>query len=517
MTGSAILTRFPFISNWLGPSKPTKPPDLHTLWLCADRLPRFVAETPVARRILDLLGPLDWANFPERNLIRNWGQTAVPYAAFAAAYLVKLNEGLGSMGDLRQYLVEHPGLVWLCGFPLVTSCQAAHGFDAAASLPTARHLTRMLRHMPNHALQFLLADTVRLILAELRKLGAAAGECVSLDTKHIIAWVQENNPKAYVKDRYDKARQPAGDPDCRLGCKRRHNRRAKQALGQEPPATPTRNPVPASELKVGEFYWGYGSGVIVVKVPDWGEFILAELTQPFDQADVSYFFPLMAQTEQRLGFRPRCGTFDAAFDAWYVYAYFHRQGDPDAFAAVPFSEKGGYRAKSRQFSPEGLPYCAAGKPMPLEFTYTDRATTIVEHERGKYVCPLHYPQPGGESCPVEHRNWPKGGCTAMMPTSIGARLRYTLDRDSQTYKDVYKQRTAVERINSQAVELGIERPHIRNGCRSTLLSDSQSQHPHLHPDQLAPAAAHPPTPISFGVMGAGYTPLLKNRNGSSEA
>jgi hypothetical protein len=51
----------------------------------------------------------------------------------------------------------------------------------------------------------------------------------------------------------------------------------------------------------------------------------------------------------------------------------------------------------------------------------------------------------------------------MMPTSIGARLRYTLDRDSQAYKDIYKQRTAVERINSQAVAFGIERPHIRNG------------------------------------------------------
>ena len=50
-----------------------------------------------------------------------------------------------------------------------------------------------------------------------------------------------------------------------------------------------------------------------------------------------------------------------------------------------------------------------------------------------------------------------------MPTSIGARLRYTLDRDSQAYKEIYKQRTAVERINSQSVDLGIERPHFRNG------------------------------------------------------
>jgi len=60
-------------------------------------------------------------------------------------------------------------------------------------------------------------------------------------------------------------------------------------------------------------------------------------------------------------------------------------------------------------------------------------------------------------------NWPKGGCVADMPTSIGARLRYTLDRESSAYKELYKQRTATERINSQAVDLGIERPHLRNG------------------------------------------------------
>ena len=49
-----------------------------------------------------------------------------------------------------------------------------------------------------------------------------------------------------------------------------------------------------------------------------------------------------------------------------------------------------------------------------------------------------------------------------MPISIGARLRYTLDRDSDAFKAVYKQRTADERINSQAKELGIERPFLRN-------------------------------------------------------
>ncbi len=50
-----------------------------------------------------------------------------------------------------------------------------------------------------------------------------------------------------------------------------------------------------------------------------------------------------------------------------------------------------------------------------------------------------------------------------MPTCAGARLRYQLDRTSAEYKAIYKQRTAAERVNSQALELGIERPKLRNG------------------------------------------------------
>jgi hypothetical protein len=465
MTGFPILTRFAASPKRFRilrqPGLPFSRPDLHTLWAPTSRLPASCSDSPAVRRYLELLGPLHWEQLPERNLQRNWGQTTGPYAAFAAACLVKLQENRPSMGDLRTFLVDHPPLIWLLGFPLAPDRQQPYGFDAQASLPTERHFTRLLRTIPNPVLQFLLADSVRLILAELTARALPAPQCISLDTKHIIAWVKENNPKQYVENRYAKTQQPKGDPDCRLGCKRRHNRTASTPLR---PPTPKTNPLPAAQAKVGEFYWGSGSGVVTAKVPELGEFVLAELTQPFDQADVSYFFPLMTQAEQRLGYRPRHATFDAAFDAWYVYAHFHRPDDPGAFAAIPFSEKGGYKAGQRQFDAQGLPLCAAGLAMPLKFTFTDRTTCSVEHERGKYVCPLRFPAKTAEACPVNHKSWAKTGCTAQMPTSIGARLRYTLDRESQTYQQIYNQRTAVERINSQAVALGIERPHLRNGA-----------------------------------------------------
>jgi len=458
MTDVSIVMQLPLWTFPLGlPKSPEKPPDLHSLWQFPEHLPECVTSSPTVMRCFELLAPLDWAHFPERNLQRHWGQSQIPYAARAAAELIRLNENRPSTKSLRCLLLEHPGFICLLGFPLALAPETPLGFNARASLPTRQHWNKMLRRMPNAALQFLLADSVRLIRAELRARQAPEVDCVSLDTKHILAWVQENNPKAYVADRFNKEKQPRGDPDCRLGCKRRHNR-------VSPSTTPTRNPRSAATLKVGEYYWGYGSGVVVAQVPDYGEFVIAEMTQPFDQGDVTYFFPLMRQTEERLGYRPPYATFDAAFDAWYVYAHFHRENDPrGGFAAVPFSEKGGYTATGRQFSPDGLPICAAGLAMPVQFTYTDRTTCLVAHERGKYVCPLPRSRTGRVACPIHHANARRGGCTAMMPTSIGARLRYTLDRDSAEYKAIYRQRTAVERINSQAVALGIERPHLRNG------------------------------------------------------
>jgi hypothetical protein len=450
---------------FLSPPVPLERPSISQLAQPDVVLPRFVAECDVARRYLDLLAILDWDNFPERDPNRPWpGPKPVPRACFVASYLVKLEEPIRYMPKLRKFLVEHPALVWILGFPLVPSPDFPWGFEADASLPTARHFGRVLRTLDNYALQFLLDSAVTLIGRELPA-ETNFGQAISCDTKHIIAWVKENNPKAYVEDRYNKDKQPKGDPDCRLGCKRKHNKgepaptvtNAADLEPKSPPPTPTTDPVPASKVEVGEYYWGYGSGVVATKVPGWGEFLLAEFTQPFDKGDATYFFPLMADVERRLGRHPKYGAYDASFDAFYVYQYHH---DAGGFAATPLVPRGGIA--SRHFDDAGLPLCQAGLPMPLKSTFICR-TTEVEHQRGRYACPLLFPEPTGDSCPVKHKNWKKKGCILTMATCDGARIRYQLDRHGDEYKNIYKQRTASERINSQAVELGIERPKLRNG------------------------------------------------------
>jgi hypothetical protein len=425
-------------------------------------LPAFVAACPVAQKYRTLLGPLDWAHFPERPTDRPWpGNDPAPRASFVAAYLVKLHEQKRTMGALRTFLLEHPALVWLLGFRLVSDPSAPHGFNVQASVPTRRQFSRVLRDLSNQAAQFLLDSSVQVIRTTLPPdLAAHFGDVVAGDTKHILAWVKENNPKQYIKEgRHDPKRQPKGDPDCTLGAKKRRNRGPDDAdPPTEAPPTPTTEAVaPNHKRGEAEYYWGYASGVVATIVPDLGEVVLAERTRPFNESDISYFWPLMEQTERRLGRRPPFGAWDAAYDAHYVYAYFHEAG---GFAAVPVVVNP--RHGVRRFSEDGRPLCAAGLPMPRRLLYWDRTNMLSPEQREQCVCPLLYPAATGEPCPIGDAHFAKGGCVTTIAASIGARIRWQLDRESEAYTTVFNQRTVCERVNSQAVELGIERPKLRN-------------------------------------------------------
>lgn len=425
--------------SFLSGRVPLTRPSLDQLAAPGYRLPAFVRECPVAMGYLRLLGDLPWGTFPERCAARAWpGPRPAPRAPFAAAYLVKIDRRLTYMSDLRRFLVEHPALVWVQGFPLVADRHSPYGFDVEASVPGRKQFGRVLRELPHGALDHLLSGVVTCLQAAAPE--AKPCDTIALDTKHILAWVKENNPKAYVDGRYDPDRQPAGDGDCRLGCKRRHN-------------TPPEEAEPASTLSRGEYHWGYASGLAAAQIAGI-DVVLAERTDTFDHADITYFAPLMADVERRLGRRPSFGALDAAFDAFYVYDYFAQAG---GFAAVPFVARGG--VKERRFDEAGLPICQADLPMPLVRTFISR-TSLVEHQRGCYGCPL---VGVADACPVNHKHWQMGGCSITMATAPGARIRYQLDRDAESFKAVYRQRTTSERINSQALDLGIERPKLRNG------------------------------------------------------
>jgi hypothetical protein len=258
------------------------------------------ARDPVAERYRALFAVMDWSQAPERDPGRRWpGRVPHPRTAYIKALVVKLCEEKSYITDLRRYLVEHPGLVLEVGFRPVSAPESPWGFDVERTVPSARWLRHQQQHLDHGLLRALLAATVTALQAEIPGLGTT----VAIDVKHIYAWVRENNPKVDLSDRRDPTRQPPGDPDCRLGVKRRTD---QERSGRR------------SDVQK-EYVWGYGTGVVSATDPWYGDVVLAEWTQPFDEHDVTSFHPLYRRAVAALGTPPTNVTADAAFDAWHVY------------------------------------------------------------------------------------------------------------------------------------------------------------------------------------------------------
>ena len=396
------------------------------------RVATELEQDSIVQRYRSFFALLDWKEVPERSEDHPWpGTVPHPEAAYVKALLVKLCEQKAYVTHLRTFLVDHPLLVLELGFQPVPDPSARYGFDVEQTVPCDRWLRHKQQTLDNSLLRALLRETVHALQQEIPGLG----ETVAVDVKHIYAWVQENNPKAYVAERYDPERQPRGDGDCRLGVKRSHNQ--EQADG-------------TSKARK-EYVWGYGTGVVAATVPGYGDVVVAEYTQPFNETDPTYYRPLYQRTSDTLGFRPKNITADAAFDAWYVY---HDAAEMGGLAAVPLNTRGHPRP---QLGPNGLHLCPKGLEMSgsYEFDHSDG------YRAQELRCPLLVPQATGQSC--DHEQFAKGvGCVKYINITAGGKMRIALDRQSDDYKSIYRQRTAAERINSQAKALGIERPQVRN-------------------------------------------------------
>lgn len=351
--------------------------------------------------------------------------------AYIKALLLKLEEGLTTCTRLRRFLVEHPLLVLELGFRPVLDVTQPYGFDVQRTVPTARWLRQKQRTLEQSVLQALLYETVQALRAEIPGLG----EIVAFDVTHIYAWVRENNPRVYVKGPFDVTYIPKGDPDCRLGVKKSSNQ-------QQPDGS-------TKEKK--ESLFGYGSGVATCTDPIYGDIVLAEYTQPFNEGDITYFVPLYIRTVATLGFFPTHITADAAFDAWYVYqTVVHRGG----IAAIPLNQHG--HPESRR-DVDGVPLCAKGWRMHPTFSFSH----TYGYRSQRFRCPLLWPSPTGQGC--DHPQFLKGkGCVKDLNWELGGQMRVTLDRDSPLYKGIYCQRTSTERSNSQSKATGLERPRVRN-------------------------------------------------------
>ena len=390
----------------------------------------LLAADAVVQRYRTLFALFDWSTMDPPHQ-RGPGNPGHPKSAYVKALLVRIGEHLSSTPRWRAYLLDHPLLVLELGFRPHLDVTAPYGFQVEKTVPSVGHLNALLRSLDSQGLSDLFAQTLHALQAEIPGLG----EVVAYDVKHIYANVRENNPRVYLKDRFCKERQPKGEPDCRVGVKRSTN--------QEQPDGSTK--------EVKEYLWGYGSGVAAATTPDYGDVVIAEHTLPFNEADVTYYRPLYLRSVVTLDHFPIHVTADAAFDFWYVYeTVAHREG----IAAIPLNSHGHEEVPR---DPDGTPRGFAGLRMYPTYAF--------EHTNGfraqRFRCPLLVPTRTGETC--AHAQFAKGkGCVKDPNWEKGGLMRALLDRDGVLYKAVYTQRTSCERINSQAKDLGIERPKARN-------------------------------------------------------
>ena len=350
---------------------------------------------------------LDWSGFETSETEKTKGRLPHQLKAYVQSFMVMVAEEIEYVTDLREYICDHPALIWLLEFRL-TPANSRNGFDVQLSVPSARHLRRMFSRLPQAQLHQLIKQTVEQAVAIIPEFG----QTVSIDTKHIYANVCQNNLIQWVKERYDPQRQPKGDIDCRLGWKAYHNQEGK------------------SKDNKGEWLWGYGTGIAVSLTPDRDALVVAELTQPFNQIDITYANPLMKQTRQNLSFAPRDVTADAAFDAYYMY-----EGRPEGgITAIPLNLRG---HTLPQLNALGHPLCECRTDMQPRSKWIEKGRTVQQF-----------------SCPACGRR-------RKMGVETGHLIRLRLDRSSQRYLQLYKLRTCVERINSQAAAMGIAYPKQR--------------------------------------------------------
>ena len=168
------------------------------------------------------------------------------------------------------------------------------------------------------------------------------------------------------------------------------------------------------------------------------------LSLPFNEHNIAHFRPLYHKTAFHLNAFPPNTTADAAFDVRYVYACAARRG---GIGAVPLNQHGhpsiNFLSMVLRFTPETC-LCL----LTPNSTHRYRAQ--------RFRCPPTSPNPPElPALPALILSLPKN-------RERGRHMRAMLNREGPLYHAIYTQRTSCECISSQAKELGIERPRVRN-------------------------------------------------------
>ena len=343
--------------------------------------------------------------------IPKMGRPSEKVALFRSCVVMKC-ESISKTSELLDYLKNN----------LIV---AAHcGFDLNKPLPSYWTFNRYIRKLDNN----LLKETMKGQVLELVEVKLIDGSFIGLDSTPNAANTKQNNPKSFLKNKFDPDNQPKADKDCTLGVHTASNQHNDKNY---------------------EFYWGYKNHVLsdcITGLP------IFEMTTGAHTADSSVALDILAKTHTFLSLEECSFIGDAGYDTKEIYNTVLNLYHGDCY--IPINPR---NTKNPELLPIGVPICEAGLAMSRNGTnHHDNRT------RRQFCCPFKRSKIA--VCPINHSKWNNGkkthGCTVSITVPDDYRL--SIDRKSKHFKDTYKLRTECERYNSRFKATGQERLWVRN-------------------------------------------------------
>jgi len=374
--------------------------------------PKDIVSAPPLKRYEILFSFLDLSCVNEKNS-SSVGRPQVPQPALIKAFVYKNLRSIPTLSDLVATLSDNLDLSHMLGFNI-------------NALPSVERFSSFLRNTNNSLLQTIRNNLV----SDLAKPGVIKGKYLSIDSCAIPANVKENNLKTSCKDRFDKTKIPAGDPDCRLGVFIHYPNKSKKEVN---------------------YFWGYRNHVIC-DLPQ--ELPVMEKTLPANVSEQTMFIPLFDKLQKEFNFKSKAILGDSMYDAEYILK--HIVYTLRAQPIIPFNPRRGLNSQF-QLSTSGARICIAGFEMLYWGKFEDRG-----RERLKFVCPIIHSKKFRAIhtfCPWMHPKFIKGtGCTAYLRCDEDTRK--SIDYGSKNFKKLYNLRTGEERIFSRLLSICMQEPSI---------------------------------------------------------
>jgi transposase len=343
------------------------------------------------------------------------GRPHVSKAALLKALIYKNLKPLPTLYDLAVDLIDNPSIAFKCGI------------EPGANPNTIKErLSSFLRDTPNSILQ----QIQQYLVLELISLREISGQFLSIDSCPIFANVKENNLKTTVKDRYDKAKNPAGDPDAKLGVIITFKKNSGKQV---------------------EYFWGYRNHVILDAI---SELPVGEITKPANVSEQVLFIPLFKQIQESFNFTIKEVLADAMYDVEYILNFVINE--LKASPRIARNRRWETYSDVKPSSSGGL-ICIAGFDMLYWGKFKDRGKIRI-----KFVCPITHSKKFAKEhpiCPWNHPKFVNGkGCFAYKRGD--SNIRTSIDYGSESFKKSYNLRTGSERIFSRLLSLCMQNPSV---------------------------------------------------------